>query len=327
MASRSRSRRAMLQLLCGAGAAGLAAKPMFAQSLPDAPIRIVSPYTAGGLGDTLPRLVAMGLGESLGRQVIVENIPGASQLIGAQTVARSPPDGATLLFASSTSMGINVAASKSPPYEPLRDFAPICVAFSTPLYLVVNPRVKAESVAELVALAKASPGKLTFASGGVASSNHLAGEMFKSLTGVNLVHVPYKGTGPALNDLVAGHVDLMFAADGAEQARQGSLRALAITDATRSKAFPDIPTMREAGVPGYELSIWFGFVAPAGTPKPTIDMLAGEIHKALASPALRRLASGVEITPSTPEEMSDRIARDLAMWRNTIRDAHVEMQQ
>jgi tripartite-type tricarboxylate transporter receptor subunit TctC len=326
MARQSPTRRCALRLIAGAGS--MIAPAMFAraQNLPDRSLRIVSPYTAGGLGDTLPRLVAIGLGESLGKQVIVENIPGASQLIGVQTVARAAPDGATILFASSTSMGINVAASKAPAYDPLRDFAPIGIAFSTPLYLVVNPKVKATTVAELVALAKAQPGKLTFASGGTASSNHLAGEMFKSLAGIDIIHVPYKGTGPALNDVIAGQVDMMFGGEGAEHARQGSLRALAVTDSVRSKSFPDIPTMQEAGIPGYEMSIWFGFVAPAGTPKPIIDLLSREIRKALANPLLRQRANGTDITPGTPEEMTSRIAKDIDMWRKTIRDANVELQ-
>jgi tripartite-type tricarboxylate transporter receptor subunit TctC len=305
MARQSPTRRCALRLIAGAGS--MIAPAMFAraQNLPDRSLRIVSPYTAGGLGDTLPRLVAIGLGESLGKQVIVENIPGASQLIGVQTVARAAPDGATILFASSTSMGINVAASKAPAYDPLRDFAPIGIAFSTPLYLVVNPKVKATTVAELV---------------------DLAGEMFKSLAGIDIIHVPYKGTGPALNDVIAGQVDMMFGGEGAEHARQGSLRALAVTDSVRSKSFPDIPTMQEAGIPGYEMSIWFGFVAPAGTPKPIIDLLSREIRKALANPLLRQRANGTDITPGTPEEMTSRIAKDIDMWRKTIRDANVELQ-
>lgn len=326
MPSQRLSRRTALNLLAGASALLLPGAAAFAQGLPNQPIRIVSPYTAGGLGDILPRLVAIGMSEHLGRQVIVENIPGASQLIGVQTVARAAPDGTTLLFASSTSMGINVAASKALPYDPLRDFAPIGVAFSTPLYLVVNPRVKAASVMELVALAKAQPGRLTFASGGTASSNHLAGEMFKSLAGIDIIHVPYKGMGPALNDVIAGQVDMMFAGEGAEQARQGSLRALAVTDGARSKSFPDIPTMVEAGVPGYEMSIWFGFVAPAGTPRETIDLLSRAITQALASPSLRQRANGADITPGTHAEMTSRIATDIEMWRKTIRDAKIELQ-
>ena len=297
-----------------------------AQTYPDRPIRVVSPYTAGGLGDTLPRIVAAELSERLGARVIVENMPGASQAIGAQAVARSKPDGYTLFFASSTSMGINVSATKALPYDPVRDFTPIGIAFSTPLYLVVNPNVKANSVRELVDLAKREPGKLNFASGGDATSNHLAGEMFKSLAGVDIVHVPYKGTGPALMDVIAGHVDLMFAGEGAEHARQGSLRALAVSDSVRSKSAPDLPTMQEAGVDGYDMAIWFGFVAPAGTPKPIIDLLSSEIRKVLDSPTTRQRANGAEVTPSTPEEMQARIPRDIEMWRKLITAAKIKLQ-
>ena len=297
-----------------------------AQIYPDRPIRIISPYTAGGLGDTLPRIVAAELGERLGARVIVENMPGASQAIGVQAVARSKPDGYTLLFASSTSMGINVSVTKALPYDPVRDFTPIGIAFSTPLYLVVNPNVKANSVKELIDLAKREPGKLNFASGGDATSNHLASEMFKALAGVDIVHVPYKGTGPALMDVIAGHVDLMFAGEGAEHARQRSLRALAVSDSIRSKSAPDLPTMQEAGVDGYDMAIWFGFVAPAGTPKPIIELLSAEIRKVLDSPVTRQRANGAEVTPSTPEEMQARIPRDIEMWRKLISLAKIKLQ-
>jgi tripartite-type tricarboxylate transporter receptor subunit TctC len=298
----------------------------FAQDWPKQTIKIVSPYTAGGLGDTLPRVVAAGLGERLGQQVIVENVPGASQVVGTQAVARARPDGYTLLFASSTSMGINVSVSKSLPYDPVRDFSPVAIAFSTPLYLAVNPKLPVYSVQDLVVLAKREPGRLNFASGGIASSNHLAGELFKALAGIDMVHVPYKGTGPAMVDLISGHVDLMFAGEGAEQARQGNLRALAVSDRARSRSAPDIPTMQEAGVKDYEMAIWFGFVAPAGTPEPIIEKLSVEIRKVLESPLTRDRSNGADVTPSTPAEMRERIPKDIAMWRSVIRQANIQLQ-
>ncbi|MDB5641681.1 MAG: tripartite tricarboxylate transporter substrate binding protein [Hyphomicrobiales bacterium] len=301
-------------------------QPSIAQDWPKQTIKIVSPYTAGGLGDTLPRIVAAGLSERLGQQVIVENVPGASQLVGVQAVARAKPDGYTLLFASSTSMGINVAVSKALPYDPVRDFAPIAIAFSTPLYLAVTPKLPVNSVQELIALAKREPGKLNFASGGLATSNHLAGELFKALAGVDMVHVPYKGTGPAMIDLVAGHVDLMFAGEGAEQAKQGNLRALAVTDRVRSRSAPDIPTMQEAGVKDYEMAIWFGFVAPAGTPEPIVEKLSAEIRKVLESPMTRDRSNGADITPSTPAEMKARIPKDIEMWTAVTRQAKIQLQ-
>jgi tripartite-type tricarboxylate transporter receptor subunit TctC len=302
------------------------ALPAAAQDWPKQIIKIVSPYSAGGLGDTLPRVVAAGLSERLGQQVIVENIPGASQVVGVQTVARAKPDGYTLLFASSTSMGINVAVSKSLPYDPVRDFTPVAIAFSTPLFLAVNPKLPVNSVQDLIALARREPGKLNFASGGIATSNHLAGELFKSLAGVDMVHVPYKGTGPAMIDLIGGHVDLMFAGEGAEQAKQGNLRALAVTDRVRSRNAPDIPTMQEAGVKDYEMAIWFGFVAPAGTPEPIVEKLSAEIRKVLDSPLTRDRSNGAEITPSTPAEMKARIPKDIEMWRSVIQQAKIQLQ-
>lgn len=307
-------------LLLGAGVFASSAQ---AQSFPDKPIRIISPYSAGGLGDTLPRVVANAMGETIGTNVLVENMPGASMVIGTDYVARAKPDGYTILFASSTSMGINVAVSKQLKYDPVRDFAPLAIAFSTPLYLVCNPKLPVKTVQDLVALAKQNPGKLTFASGGEASSNHLAAEMFKALAGVDIVHVPYKGTGPALIDVIGGHVDFMFAGEGAQHAQQGSLRALGVTDAVRSKSAPDIPTMQEAGVKDYEMSIWFGFMAPAGVPKPVLDMLATHIRRALDNPILRNRTNGAEITPSTPDEMAARIPKDIEMWRKLISAANL----
>ena len=297
-----------------------------AQTFPDKPIRIISPYSAGGLGDTLPRVVANAMTESLGVNVVVENMPGASMVIGTDYVARAKPDGYTILFASSTSMGINVAINKQLRYDPVRDFAPLAVAFSTPLYLVVNPKLPVQNVQDLIALAKKQPGKLTFASGGEASSNHLAAEMFKALAGVDVVHVPYKGTGPALIDVIGGHVDFMFAGEGAQHAQQGTLRALGMTDTVRSKAAPEIPTMQEAGVKDYDMSIWFGFVAPAETPKPILDLLSQHIRKALDNPSLRNRTNGAEITPSTPEEMAVRIPKDIEMWRKLIELARLKLQ-
>jgi tripartite-type tricarboxylate transporter receptor subunit TctC len=297
-----------------------------AQTYPDKPIRIISPYSAGGLGDTLPRVVANAMTESLGVNVVVENMPGASMVIGTDYVARSKPDGYTILFASSTSMGINVAINKQLRYDPVRDFAPLAIAFSTPLYLVVNPKLPVQNVRDLIALAKKEPGKLTFASGGEASSNHLAAEMFKALAGVDVVHVPYKGTGPALIDVIGGHVDFMFAGEGAQHAQQGTLRALGMTDNVRSKAAPEIPTMQEAGVKDYDMSIWFGFVAPADTPKPILDLLSQHIRKALDNPSLRNRTNGAEITPSTPQEMAERIPKDIQMWRKLIEVARLKIQ-
>ncbi len=286
-------------------------------------VRIIVPYPAGGLGDILPRTLGASLAEQMGQQFIAENRPGASQMIGAQAAAKSPPDGYTLFFGSVTSLAINVSAQKNLPYDPLRDFAPVSLAFSTPLWLVVHPTVPARSVKELIALVKARPGKLTFASGGAGSSNHLAGELFKFLIGGDMVHVPYKGAGPAMIDVAGGHVDLMFEGAAINYAKDGKVRALAVTSAKRSHVAPEVPTMQEAGVAGYESTIWFGIVAPATTPAPIVSRLSQEINKALAQPALRERLSTVNLIGSTPEAFAAHIRAEIPKWRKVIESAKI----
>ena len=260
--------------LAPAGVAAIA----HAQTYPVKPVRIISPYPPGGLGDLLPRAVAAGLAGPLGQQVIVENRPGASQIIGMQAAAKSPPDGYTLVFGSVTSLAINPSAHKNLPYDPVGDFAPISLCVTTPLYLVVHPGVPTKNVKELIAVARARPGKLTYASGGNGSSNHLAGELFKSLARVDLLHVPYKGAGPAMVDVMAGHVDKMIGAAGLAEAKAGTVRVLGVTSAKRAAAAPDVPTLAESGLPGYEATIWFGLLAPAGTPAAIVMRLSNDIN-------------------------------------------------
>ena len=222
-----------------------------------------------------------------------------------------------------TSLAINVSAQKNLPYDPLRDFAPVSLCFSTPLYLVVNPVVPARSVKELIALARTRPGKLTFASGGPGSSNHLAGELFKVLVGADIVHVPYKGAGPAMIDVVGGHVDMMFEGGAINYANDGKVRALAVTSARRSPVAPNLPTMQEAGVPGYESTIWFGIVAPGATPAPIVNRLSQEIVKALAQPALRERLSTVNLIGTTPEVFAAHIRAEIPKWRKVIESAKI----
>ena len=286
-------------------------------------VRIIVPYPAGGLGDILPRALGASLSEQMGQQFIIENRPGASQMIGAQLAAKSSPDGYTLFFGSVTSLAINVSAQKKLPYDPLRDFAPVSLCFSTPLYLVVNPVVPARSVKELIALVRARPGKLTFASGGAGSSNHLAGELFKFLVHGDMVHVPYKGSGPAMIDVIGGHVDLMFAGAGYSDAKEGKVRALAVTSAQRSSAAPGLPTMQEAGVPGYESTIWFGIVAPSATPVPILNRLSQEIATALAQPVMRERLSNVQLVGTTPEGFAAHIRAEIPKWRKVIKSAKI----
>jgi tripartite-type tricarboxylate transporter receptor subunit TctC len=295
-----------------------------AESYPAKVVKIVTPFAGGGPGDVLPRAVAAGLTPLLGQQVIVENRPGAATIIAMQAVAKSPPDGYTLIFTSVTSLAINVSAYKNLPYDPLKDFAPIALCFTTPLYLVVHPSLPANSVEELIALAKSRPGKLTFGSGGNGSTNHLAGELFKSLASVDMQHIPYKSATPAMTDVIAGHVDLMFGSAGLTEARAGKARVLAVTSARRSVAAPQLPTVQEAGLPGYDVTLWFGILAPARTPPAIVDRLSVDIRKVLGRTELRERFNTVDITPSMPEEFADLIRREIPRWRRIFESAKIE---
>lgn len=303
--------------------AALAMSATHAQNYPVKPIRIISPYTAGGLGDLVPRAIGAGLTEALGQQILVENRPGASQAIGMQLVAKSPADGYTLVYGSVTSLAINPAVTKDLPYDPVKDFAPLSLCVTTPLFLVVHPSVPAKNVKELVALAKRQPGKLSFASGGNGSSNHLAGELLKLLAGVDLLHVPYKGAGPAMIDVMAGHVDMMLGAAGLAEARAGRVKVLGVTSAKRAAAAPELPTLAEAGVPGYESTIWFGLLAPAGTPQPIVNRLSQEIGKVLQQKTLRDRFNTVDLTPTTPEGFAAHIQREIPKWRKVVTEAKI----
>lgn len=295
-------------------------------AFPAKPLRIISPYSPGGLGDSFPRAVATGLAESLGQPVIVENRPGASQVIGMQVAAKAPPDGYTMVFGSVTSLAINPAVSKELPYDPVKDFAPLSLCVTTPLYLVVHPSVPATSVKELIALARRQPGRLTFASGGNGSSNHLAGELLKLLAGIDMIHVPYKGAGPAMADVMGGHVDLMLGSAGLSEARAGRVRVLGVTSMKRAAAAPDVPTLQEAGIPGYESTIWFGLLATGGTPAPIVDRLSRDIRKVLQQPALQKTFSTVDITPTTPEGFAAHIQAEMQKWRKVISRAKIVME-
>lgn len=317
---------------CLVAVAGLCAS--FAAAAQDAwpskPIRFVIPYPPGGLADTFARALAEGLGDRLKQTVFVDNRPGASLIIGTETVAKSPPDGYTILLASVSSLGINAAAFRKLPYDPIKDFAPVSIVFRTPLFLMVAPQVPANNVKELIAYAKANPGALSFASLGHGSSLHLSGELFKSLAQIDLTHVPYKGTTTAYPDLATGRVSMMF--DGGallSQAKEGKLKMLAVTSRKRLATLPDLPTMDESGVPGYEMDFWFGIVAPAGTPAPIVERLSREIAEVeKLAPFRARLSSFVQVAyeTSTPAAMGEVIKRDLAFWAKMLRDFNVQPQ-
>ena len=301
----------------------LAAGSAQSQNFPAKVVRIISPFAPGGPGDLLPRAIATGLGPLLGQQVIVENRPGATTIIGMQVVAKSPPDGYTLGFASVSSLAINVSTFRNLPYDPVRDFAPVTLCFTTPLYLVVHPSVPAKSVQELIALARARPGKLTFASGGKGTTNHLAGELFKVLARVDMLHVPYKSAGPAMLDVIGGHVDMMFGSAGLSEAQAGKVRVLATTGVRRFAAAPEVPTVQESGLADYEATLWFGMVTPTGTADTIVTRLSQEIGKALTQPGMRERFNTGEITPSTPEAFAEQIRREIPKWRRVLESAKI----
>jgi tripartite-type tricarboxylate transporter receptor subunit TctC len=326
----SLTRRVALAAAAGLLAcAPLAADAQASGNWPNRPIRLVIPYPPGGLADTFARALADGLGERLKQTVVVDNKPGGSLIIGTDAVAKSQPDGYTLLLGSVSSLAINTGAFKKLPYDPLKDFAPVSLTFRTPLFLMVAPSVPANNVKELVAYAKANPSALSYASLGYGSSLHLSGELFKTLANIEIAHVPYKGTTSAIPDLLTGRVSMMF--DGGAmlpQAREGKVRMMAVTSAKRLPSLPDTPTMAEAGVPGYEMDFWFGIVAPAGTPAPVVERLSREIAEVEKQPALRQRLSSfpIQYETSTPQQMSETLKQDIVRWQKYLRDYKVEPQ-
>ena len=318
----------MLGSLAVCAAQGNAQTTPAGDAWPSRPIRMVLGHSPGGNADTFARALVKPLAERLGQQIVIDNKPGANQIIAAEIAARAPADGYTVYLASQSSLVLNLGARKKLPYDPIRDFSPISLLYTIPLYLVVHPQVPAKSVKELIALAKAKPGEINFASVGTGSSVHLSGEMFASMTGTKMVHVPYKGSSEALVDLLAGRVQMMF--DGGVSAlprvKEGKLRVLGMTGAERSPSFPDIPTIAEAGVPGYSALFWFGLVAPAGTPRPIVDRLSKEIGAILNDPVFKAMfaSQGVDPVSSTPEEFSRLIAADIPKWTGIMKQAGVE---
>jgi tripartite-type tricarboxylate transporter receptor subunit TctC len=299
-----------------------------AADYPTHPITLVVPYAAGGGNDVIARIVAEKMGASLGQTVVIENRGGAGGTIATRQVAKAEPDGHTLLIATS-SLAINPSLYPNAGYDPRKDFAPIGLIASSSNVVLVNPSVPARSIAELIALAKQQDGKLAFASTGTGSSVHLAAELFAGMAGVKLNHVPYKGSGPALNDLLGGHVALMFStmASAAGLVRDGSkVRALAVTGAARSALFPDLPTVAEAGLPGYEAVLHYGIVAPAGTPRPVVEKLNAALNAALGNDEVKkRLAiEGAEALPASPDEYATDIAGEESKWSEIIRKAGVK---
>jgi len=308
----------------------LAASTAVAQgaAYPSKPIRLIVPWPPAGSSDVVARLVAERVGAELRQPVLVENRPGASGKIGSEAVARAAPDGYMFLLANSISHASITLTDRQLGYDPAKDFAPITLATQTPLILAVHPSVPAASVAELVAVAKAQPNALNFASPGAGSAHHLMGEWFRSRAGIDIVHVPYKGIAPAQAELVAGRVQVIFDPSIAQQVRDGRLRGLATTGAERSPLARELPTMVESGYPGMVLVGWNGFVAPVGTPRMVVDRLNGAIVAALADPvvAKRLLDVGLIPTTGTPEAMARQIASDLALYRAIVADNNLKLE-
>lgn len=316
-------------LLAGLTAAWLVPAVAFAaRAYPDRPLRLILPFPPGGPSDIVARLFGQKLGETLGQTVVIDNRGGASGNIACETAARATADGYTLMQATVGTMAINPGLYPKLPYDPVRDFQPVSLLTATPYLLVVHPGVPARSVKELVAYVKSRPGRLNFASGGVGTGNHFSAELFRLSAGLDMVHVPYKGTGQALNDVVSGQVQMMFMnlLPALPQVKSGKLRGLAVTSARRSSAAPDIPTIAETGVAGYESTSWHGIVVPAKTPAAIVKRLHGELAGIAQLPEIReRLeAQGTHVIGSTPEEFSALIKTETVKWTKVIRTAGIK---
>jgi tripartite-type tricarboxylate transporter receptor subunit TctC len=299
-----------------------------AQNFPNRTITLVIPFAPGGSTSIVGRVIADRMSELLGEKVVVDNRPGAGGTVGTKAVAKSDPDGYTILLGYTGTLAIGPSLYKNAGYDPRKDFAPIGLIGNAPNSLVVHPSFPARTVAELVAYAKANPGKVNFGSAGAGTASHITGEYFSRSAGITLVHIPYKGTGPALTDLLGGHIPMAFAPIPASHANvsAGMLRALAVTSTTRSGLLPDVPTMVEAGLPGFDASLYYGLVAPAGTPRPIVDKLNKELQAALASSEVKKQLGldGTEITPGTPEDYAAFIDKDEKKWSQLVKASGVE---
>jgi tripartite-type tricarboxylate transporter receptor subunit TctC len=319
-------RRQFLQLVAGAAALPAVSRIARAQAYPSRPVRIIVGFAPGGATDIMARLMGQSLSERLGQQFVIENRPGAASNVGTETVVNAAPDGYTLLVVTSVN-AINATLYEKLNFNLIRDVAPVASTHREPFVMEANPSVPVKTVAEFIAHAKANPGKINMASAGIGSGNHISGELFKMMTGVNLVHVPYRGGGPALVDLLGGQVQVMFAtmSSSIEYVRAGKLRALAVTTATRSPVLPDIPTVAEF-VPGYESSFWTGVGAPRNTPADIVEKLNKEINVALAEPKMiARLADlGGTALPASPADFGKFIADETEKWGKVVRAANIK---
>lgn len=297
---------------------------------PDRPINLVVPFSAGGPTDVMARLLAKELSEKLGQQVIVDNRGGAGGSIAAELVARAEPNGYTLFFGTAGTMAINPSLYKNLRYDPIQDFSPVSLMATTMNVLVVNPITQVDTLADLITLAKSKPDGLTYGSAGNGSSNHLSGELFRKHSKIDIIHVPYKGSAPALIDLLGGRISMMFdtVAQQAPNIASGKVNALAVTGPSRSPLLPDVPTAQEAGLEGFDVTIWFGILAPKNTPTNIIDRLHKEIESVMSSDVMqeRMLAAGAQAHVTTPQEFADLIQQDIAKWAPIVKDSGASLE-
>ena len=316
-------RRAAVVIL-GMAAAAVAC----AQNYPVKPIRLVSPYPPGGANDILARIVGQKLGESLGQQIVIENRGGATGNIGAEYVTKAAPDGYTILMGQASNLTINVSLMSKMPYDPVRDLAPVTLVATTPNLLVVHPSLPVRTVKDLVALAKAKPGSVNYASSGSGSAGHLAGELFKRVAHIDMVHIPYKGAAPALTDVVAGQAQIYFTSpiSATPFVKGGRLRMVAVTSLKRSPSLPDIPTVAESGYPDFDVVSWWGILTPAGVPKEIIAKLHTEIVRVLALPEIKTKFAdqGADVASDTPEHFAAYIKTEIAKWAKLIKELGVK---
>jgi tripartite-type tricarboxylate transporter receptor subunit TctC len=312
-----------------AAAIALSMTPALAQNYPSKPVHLIVPFAPGGFTDVVARILGQKLSVSMGQQFVIENRSGAGSTIGTDFVAKAPPDGYTLVMISTTHV-ISPWIYKKLPYDPIKSFTVVGKLADSAYVLLVNPKVPAHNVKEFIALAKSAPDTIHYASSGNGSSQHLMGGLFVSLTGAPLKHVPYRGSSGAAQDLVAGVVESSCAGvpNALAQVPGGRLRALAVTTAKRVPQLPDVPTMQEAGVPGYAASVWLALLAPAGTPPEIVNKLNSEIAKVMKDPELRKAfdAAGVEPDPSTPQAMSDYMAQEMARWGRVVKEAGIKLE-
>ena len=320
----------IIVLALGVALSLVAISPVHSQAYPNRPIRAIVPIAPGGGTDITGRLVTTRLSEALGQQIVVDNRAGGGGTIGASIVAKAQPDGYTILFGSISTHGLNPAIFKKLPYDHIKDFAPVSRIGMVPNVLVVHPSLPVKSVSDLIKYARANPGKIIYGSAGIGSPTHLSVELLRSMAGINLLHVPYKGAGPALVELLGGQTQVMCTSLAGQlpHIKAGRVRALAVTTAKRNAQVPDVPTMIEAGLPGYEVTIWYAVFTPAGVPKAVITRLNSELVKLLNAPDMKeRMAQiGVDPAPSTPQELAAFVKSETAKWTKTVQEAGVKLE-